>query len=108
MPVFVCIEVTSSGSTREVRILAPGEYDIGDEEVPLEDFFAAMGLGSPDRAIVGNCEALNVRSKPGTKNPVIAVLSAGTSVTVLEEMYGWYLVSDGSRQGWVYGEYLRF
>ncbi|MCL1804690.1 MAG: DUF5011 domain-containing protein [Clostridiales bacterium] len=95
-------------STREVRILAPGEYDIGDEEVPLEDFWTAMGVDRPDAALIGNCEMVNVRSKHGAKYPVIAALPAGTQVTVLEEKYGWYRVTDGNTEGWVYGQYLKF
>ena len=95
-------------STREVRILAPGEYEVGDEEVPLEDFWTAMGVEKPDAALIGNCEWVNVRSKHGAKYPIIAALPAGTSVTVIEEKYGWYLVTDGKTEGWIYGEYLKF
>ena len=95
-------------TTREVRILAPGEYDIGDEEVPLEDFFTAMGLAKPDGAVIANCFMANVRSKPGASYPIIAALPAGAAVDVAEEKYGWYLVTNGETKGWVFGQYVKY
>ena len=115
----VTYRVTSSmGFTaeakREVRILAPNEYGIfEDAEVPL----GALSLpnqqtplgafpGGSSAAVIANCVMVNLRSGHGLRYPVIAALSAGTEVSILDEKYGWYRVSDGATEGWVYSGYV--
>jgi len=94
----------SAESTREVRILAPGEYNIWDEEVPLFD----MPDFDTGTAVVANCYMVNVRSGHGVQHTVIAALPVGRLVTVLDSKYGWSLVSDGTVNGWVYSQFLQF
>jgi len=52
---------------------------------------------------------VNVRSGPGTENPVVGKLSHGEQVRVLEESNGWKRVRPdaGGLEGWVAGEFLQ-
>jgi hypothetical protein len=51
--------------------------------------------------------ALNMRSGPGTHNPVVSTLKQGTELQILGESNGWLQVQapDG-KQGWVSGSYV--
>jgi N-acetylmuramoyl-L-alanine amidase len=67
--------------------------------------------GGGDTAIV-DTPRLNLRAGPGTDQGVIAVLSGGTTVTLIEgpvpaNGYQWYRAeTDGGAAGWVIGEAL--
>ncbi|MCL1848977.1 MAG: DUF5011 domain-containing protein, partial [Clostridiales bacterium] len=108
---MITYKVTDNGfsvyTTREVRILAPGEYEFGEEEIPLEDFWTAMGIARPDAGVISGCEMVNVRRGHGTRYGIIGVLPSGATVAILDEKYGWYQVSDGTTEGWIYGQYLK-
>lgn len=60
-------------------------------------------------AITGtvNTQNLNLRDKPSTSDSnVIAQLSNGATVNILEELDGWYKVSYGNNEGYVSKQYL--
>jgi len=57
-------------------------------------------------AIVVNCYWVNVRAGSGNSFSVIKALAAGSGVSVRDTQGGWYLVSDGKTEGWIYGAYL--
>ena len=57
----------------------------------------AMGTGTV------NASRLNVRSGPGTNNPVVGKLSNGESVSILQAEGDWYMVAEGQ---WVHGNYI--
>ena len=93
-------------ATREVRVIDP---DINWEpevpyietpDVPLAD------LPTDNAAVVANCYMVNVRADHSAQAPIVTALTVGTKVSVMDSKYGWCLVSDGSKQGWVYGGYL--
>jgi len=56
--------------------------------------------------VIANCVMVNLRSSHGLRYPVVAALPAGTEVSILDEKYGWYQVSDGATEGWVYSGYV--
>ena len=95
-------------TTREVRILAPGDYDIGDAEVPVgaADIPGGVAGALPTTATVANCVAVNVRASRTTDAKIVTVLTSGANVDVIEMKSGWYLVSCGAKKGWVFGKYL--
>ncbi|MFB8425632.1 LysM peptidoglycan-binding domain-containing protein [Priestia megaterium] len=49
---------------------------------------------------------LNVRSGPGTNYSITTSLNGGTEVEVLSNTNGWYKISTGGKEGYVYGQYL--
>lgn len=54
-------------------------------------------------------EELNLRSGPGRGYRVVAVMPAGSSVTVMgDASEGWYPVTYNSTNGWAFGQYLAF
>ncbi len=54
-----------------------------------------------------NTSSLRLRSGPGTDYPIIAVMSQGESVTILEgPTNGWYKAQYKSSTGWASAEYL--
>ena len=120
---------------REVRILAPGDYIFGDAEVPLgaatalppdgplsgaptdghqpvpppgapQPISAPPALNQGDKAVVGNCYYVNVRAARSINSRIIAVLPSGAPVDVLDSKAGWYYISCGSAEGWIYGKFV--
>lgn len=74
---------------------------------------AGSGAEEGKETAVVTANALNVRENAGTSAKVIAQLSSGMEVKVLEEggikdEYAWYKVSYGKITGWVAGEYISF
>lgn len=55
---------------------------------------------------------LNVRTGPGTDNPIITTITSGQRFAVLDESSGWYKIQlanvDGYNFGWSSGSYLNF
>lgn len=51
--------------------------------------------------------SVNVRDRPSNDSRVIGTLPSGAAVAILASHQGWMQISDGSRNGWVYGRYLR-
>lgn len=49
---------------------------------------------------------INVRTGPGTNYERVTKLSAGTSVTILEAVDGWYKISCSSASGYVSSDYV--
>lgn len=68
---------------------------------------AADGLVVGSGAVVAT-DALNLRGGPGQGNPVVGVLTGGTTLKVLGGPVNelWWRVSDGARVGYVDGDYL--
>ncbi|MED5546142.1 MAG: N-acetylmuramoyl-L-alanine amidase [Pseudomonadota bacterium] len=61
------------------------------------------GDSAPERGTV-TASSLNVRSGPGTTYPVVAGLTRGQSVPILERRREWISIAPGR---WVFGEYVR-
>jgi len=72
-----------------------------DNIKPQNSFTLPAGVSR--RALVMK-DTVNIRSAPGTENPVIAQVGLGEELDVTGEKNGWYAVrlSDGS-QGWIAG-----
>jgi uncharacterized protein YraI len=75
----------------------------------------AAGIGAPSVARASTTaqigtDALNLRSEPSTTGDVIAVMSWGETVEVLDGPTddGWYEVGYGGQTGWASGDYLAF
>ena len=51
-------------------------------------------------------DGVNVRANPGTGSGVLAILGAGSAVTVIGETDNWYIVSTGSGKGYISKSYL--
>lgn len=51
--------------------------------------------------VTGN--TVNIRSGPGTNFPVVTKVNKGTTLTLMEQAFGWYKVvlTDGSSTGWI-------
>jgi len=49
---------------------------------------------------------LNVRSGPGTNNPIIGSLSHNQSITITGDSGGWYTITYGGKTGYVSGAYV--
>ena len=67
----------------------------------------ATGLSAGGGAAV-TAERLNLRGGPSSVNPIVGILPFGTSVRVLAGPVNgvWWRVSDGSRVGYVHGDWL--
>lgn len=50
--------------------------------------------------------SLNVRSDASIISDTISSLKKGTSVTILEEKYDWYLIQSGNMKGWISKVYV--
>ena len=62
---------------------------------------ATLGAGTV------TADALRLRSTPATEGEILATVSSGTSVVVLDEAEdGWYKVTYNSVEGYMSGEYL--
>jgi SH3 domain protein len=61
-----------------------------------------------ERAYVTDTFEITLRTGPTTENKIIAMLSSGQAVEVLESQGDWSLVRvlDGSKEGWVFSRYL--
>ena len=101
-------------TTREVRILAPGEYDIADAEVPLGAMIVTIKDGqvplsaSPlGPVVIGDCHSVYVRSGPGMRYNIVGALPCGTEVLAIEEKSGWLRVTGDAAEGWIYSAYAR-
>jgi uncharacterized protein YgiM (DUF1202 family) len=77
---------------------------------------AALGLGpglAPPPAAAGftayvDTDVLNLRAEPGTWSQVLAHMSWGEPVWIIDgPADGWYYVDYYGSQGWAYGDYLR-
>mgnify|MGYP005610611359 FL=1 len=51
-------------------------------------------------------DSLNVRSDASILSDTIGSLKKGTSVTILREQYGWYLIQSENMKGWVSQVYV--
>ncbi|HNY12167.1 MAG TPA: SH3 domain-containing protein [Candidatus Wallbacteria bacterium] len=67
---------------------------------------AGTSGGAPKGGIVSNCYALNVRSGPGTDNPIIGGLSAGCAISIISEENGWWKIKYNGGVGYVSGKYI--
>lgn len=57
--------------------------------------------------IVTGCVKLNVREKPSTSAQIVAVLTAGTMVTITSSEVGWYRIKTGKVTGYVMANYIK-
>jgi len=75
---------------------------------PVGVLAAPSGLTAGGAAAV-TADWLNLRSGPGTDNPILAVLPAGTSLQLLDGPVNevWWRVTDGSHAGYVDGDWLQ-
>lgn len=53
-----------------------------------------------------DASVLNVRSGPGTNNPVIATIARGQVYASIQQQNGWHKIQYGTTQGWCSGDYL--
>lgn len=111
LPMGTRVEVLEeSGSWRRVRVL-DGVHDRDDLHGWVHGRYLARAERQPDVFIA--TEGLNLRQGPGSGEPRVAELPAGTRVDVREESDSWRRVDvldsiggrDGLR-GWVHGRYL--
>jgi hypothetical protein len=51
---------------------------------------------------------LRVRAAPSTGTPIIARLTEGTEVVILDDTEGWYHIRTDTTEGWVSADYLEF
>jgi len=84
-------------------------YDAIGNPVSGDGYTASAGgeaSGSGERVVI-TASSLNVRSGPGTGNPVNFALSSGTVVDVLARASGWVQVRDDEgREGWVSEDFV--
>lgn len=79
---------------------------IATEEIATE----TITITEPETAVETmsvRANRLNVRSGPGTKNPVVGKLERNQVVEVTGRQRNWVAVKSGSVEGWVYNRYLR-
>jgi hypothetical protein len=57
-------------------------------------------------AVVTAASGLNVRPDPSTAKPAIGKLSLGTTVDIVEQRGGWYLVRSGTLTGFAFGDFI--
>ena len=57
--------------------------------------------------VVTGCVKLNVREKPSTSAQIVAVLVAGTMVTITSSEVGWYRIKSGKVTGYVMANYIK-
>ena len=53
-----------------------------------------------------NWGTLNIRDRPNTSAPIVASVSDGTNLTVVNEWQGWYLVHLNDILGWASGNFI--
>lgn len=70
--------------------------------------FAAPDIASAESGslTVNATAGLNMRTGPGTENPIITTLNHGTKLNYTNTQNGWYQVSYNGRTGWVIGTYV--
>lgn len=95
------------GRLRQFRVLGALAVLLSALLMPLGSANAEDSLAVGSGAVV-TADALNLRGGPGTENPVVDVLSAGTDLKLLGGPVDdlWWRVTDGTRVGYVDGEYL--
>lgn len=52
-------------------------------------------------------EALNIRSGAGTNYSKVEVARYGDRFPIIAHSNGWYKISIGGKEGWIYGEYIK-
>ena len=67
---------------------------------------AGTSGSAPKGGIVSNCNALNVRSGPGTDYPIIGGVCAGAAVSIISEENGWWKIKYNGSFGYVSGKYI--
>ena len=123
LPDYVRAEATTIiGEVRRVRapsvFLEIGYHDNPDDAtwvtnnlnliarnlvLSLTEFFGLPFLEPrPSQAAVVDVSwgTLNIRDRPNTSAPIIASVTDGTSLTVINEWQGWYLVRSNGILGW--------
>ncbi|MBH0164076.1 SH3 domain-containing protein [Fictibacillus sp. 7GRE50] len=51
-------------------------------------------------------DSVNVYEKPSTRKQIINTLPSGTEISIISEINGWYQISFGNLNGWVYSTHL--
>lgn len=76
--------------------------------VMLVMMFLLTGMANAEAASSGTVkgDAVNLRTKPETSAKILAQLSDGTKVTVLEAQDDWYKVKSNDTEGWIFSQYL--
>ncbi|TVP43555.1 MAG: DUF3380 domain-containing protein [Gemmatimonadales bacterium] len=59
-------------------------------------------------AVVTAASGLNIRPNPSTSEPAIGKLPLGTSVDIVEQRGGWYLIQSGALTGFAFGDFISF
>ena len=71
------------------------------------DYVAVNGVAVQNARGIVTATCVNVRSGPSTNTDVIAKLSAGTIVDLIEEKDNWYKINHNGNTGYVCGDYIR-
>lgn len=77
------------------------EQSIGPVEKTTGSLVAEKNI-APKKTVAVVSAAVNIRSGPGTKYPVVATANRGMIFDVLEESGGWTKVASGTRTGFGY------
>ena len=79
------------------------------KEEPLENVFEAVPTEKVEKNVYGivSAELLNVRNKTSKDHgAVIAVISKGTRVMILEELENWYKIKFNDKVGFCVKEFI--
>ena len=100
---FVFAGCTQAAGEDQPLVGAP-EPDDGEDLRGAESVSTPVANGTQLRASA----ALNLRATPSTSAAILAVMPAGTVVTVVDgnPRSGWYNVKYGTKVGWSFGVYL--
>jgi hypothetical protein len=89
-------------------LVACSSADAGEEETPVEESGEAVSESVPVGTTLTTTSAVSMREEPSTSSTRIKVIKSGMSVKVLiaAPQSGFYRVSQGGDEGWVFGRYL--
>lgn len=94
-----------SESAAEHEVLDPAIVDEAEPEaVPA---FVTPQKVEEKTGIVTGCVKLNVRERPSTDSAILAVIPAGTMVTIISSEVGWYRIKEGRTTGYVMANYIK-
>lgn len=89
-------------------LVACSSAEGGEEEAPVEETGEAVSESVPVGTLLHATSAVSMREGPSTSDTRIKVVANGSTVKVViaSPSNGFYRVSQGNDEGWVFGRYL--